>query len=239
MIRWMLTIVLAVALIAVGLWGYNQYLQNMEYRNYIENLYQKSFFELVGQIGDIDTKLSKLMVSGDQSQSMVLLAEVWRQADAAQVNLGQLPLGHLSLIKTSKFINQLADYCYYLTKKVGQDRTISLEEMDKLQKLRNNCAQLNEELKVLVDNLNSGGVKWGEIRQAKIKQELNEKAENLIEQQFIKIERTGIDYPTLIYDGPFSETLQQRKDIRIQGEAIDQKKAQEIAAEFVGRARVD
>lgn len=238
MIRWMLTIVLAVALIAVGLWGYNQYLQNMEYRNYIENLYQKSFFELVGQIGDIDTKLSKLMVSGDQSQSMVLLAEVWRQADAAQVNLGQLPLGHLSLIKTSKFINQLADYCYYLTKKVGQDRTISLEEMDKLQKLRNNCAQLNEELKVLVDNLNSGGVKWGEIRQAKIKQELNEKAENLIEQQFIKIERTGIDYPTLIYDGPFSETLQQRKDIRIQGEAIDQKKAQEIAADFVGRARV-
>jgi len=111
MTRWILTIVLAVALIVVGLWGYNQYLQNLEYRNYMENLYQKSFFELVGQIGDIETKLSKLMVSGDQGQSMMLLSDVWRQADAAQVNLGQLPLGHLSLIKTSKFINQLADYC--------------------------------------------------------------------------------------------------------------------------------
>ncbi|MFO7153671.1 MAG: germination protein YpeB [Caldicoprobacter oshimai] len=238
MTRWILTIVLAVALIVVGLWGYNQYLQNLEYRNYMENLYQKSFFELVGQIGDIETKLSKLMVSGDQGQSMMLLSDVWRQADAAQVNLGQLPLGHLSLIKTSKFINQLADYCYYLTKKVGRDQTISVEEMNNLQKLHNSCARLNDELKVLVDNINSGGVKWGEIRQAKVKQELNEDAENLIERQFMRIERTGIDYPTLIYDGPFSETLQQKRDIRIQGQAIDQKKAEEIAADFVGRDRV-
>ncbi len=238
MSRWILTIALAVALIAVGVWGYNQYLQNLEYRNYMENLYQKSFFELVGQIGDIETKLSKLMVSGDQSQSMVLLSDVWRQADAAQVNLGQLPLGHLSLIKTSKFINQLADYCYYLTKKVGRDQTISTEEMNNLQKLHNSCAQLNDELKLLVDNINSGGVKWGEIRRTKVKEQLDEQGENLIEQQFIRIERTSIDYPTLIYDGPFSETLQQRRDIRIQGEAIDQKKAKEIAVEFVGKDRV-
>lgn len=238
MTRWIPTIVLAVILIAVGVWGYNQYLQNLEYRNYMENLYQKSFFELVGQIGDIETKLSKLMVSGDQSQSMLLLSDVWRQADAAQVNLGQLPLGHLSLIKTSKFINQLADYCYYLTKKVGQDQTISTEEMNNLQKLHNSCTQLNDELKILVDNINSGGVKWGEIRQAKVKEQLNEQSENLIEQQFIKIERTSIDYPTLIYDGPFSETLQQRRDIRIQGEAIDQKRAEDIAVEFVGKDRV-
>jgi len=238
MIRWIPTIVLAVALVAVGVWGYNQYLQNMEYRNHMENLYQKSFFELVGQIGDIETKLSKLMVSGDQSQSMVLLSDVWRQADAAQVNLGQLPLGHLSLIKTSKFINQLADYCYYLTKKVGGDQTISTEEMDNLQKLHNSCTQLNDELKTLVDNINSGGVKWGEIRQARVKEKLNEQVENLIEEQFIKIKRTSIDYPTLIYDGPFSETLQQRSDIRIQGQAIDQKKAREIAVDFVGQDRV-
>ncbi|MBM7582413.1 germination protein YpeB [Caldicoprobacter guelmensis] len=238
MTRWILTIVLAVALIVVGLWGYNQYLQNLEYRNYMENLYQKSFFELVGQIGDIETKLSKVMVSGDQGQSMVLLSDVWRQADAAQVNLGQLPLGHLSLIKTSKFLNQLADYCYYLTKKVGRDQTISLEEMNNLQKLHNSCVKLNEELKLLVDNVNSGGVKWGEIRQSKVKQELNEDVKNLIERQFIRIERTSIDYPTLIYDGPFSETLQQRRDIRLQGEAIDQRKANEIAANFIGRDRV-
>lgn len=119
-VRWLLPVVLAAVLVIVGLWGYNQYQQNMEYSNYMENLYQKSFYELVGQVGDIETKLSKLMVSGDQGQSMIILSDVWRQADAAQINLGQLPLGHLSLIRTSKFMNQLADYCYYLTKKTGQ-----------------------------------------------------------------------------------------------------------------------
>lgn len=238
MTRWILSIVLAIALVAVGLWGYNQYVQNIEYRNYMENLYQKSFFELVGQIGDIETKLSKLMVSGDQGQSMAILSDVWRQADAAQVNLGQLPLGHLALIRTSKFVNQLADYCYYLTKKVGRAQTLSVEEMNNLEKLHNSCARLNDELKVLVDSINSGGVKWGEIRQAQVKRKLNEDSQSLVERQFIRIEKTGIDYPTLIYDGPFSETLQQRRDIRIKGEAIDQKEAEDIAVSFVGKDKV-
>lgn len=236
--RWILPVILAIALIAVVLWGYNQYQQNMEYRNYMENLYQKSFYELVGQVGDIETKLSKLMVSGDQAQSMIILSDVWRQADAAQINLGQLPLGHLALVRTSKFMNQLADYCYYLTKKTGQAQTLSVEEMKNIGELYNNCTKLNGELKVLVDSINSGGVRWGEIRQAKVKAELNEDSENVIVKQFTKIERTGIDYPTLIYDGPFSETLQQRRDIRIKGEAIDQKQAQEIAASFVGKEKV-
>ena len=178
--RWILPVILAIALIAVGLWGYNQYQQNMEYRNYMENLYQKSFYELVGQVGDIETKLSKLMVSGDQAQSMIILSDVWRQADAAQINLGQLPLGHLALVRTSKFMNQLADYCYYLTKKTGQAQTLSVEEMKNIGELYNNCTKLNGELKVLVDSINSGGVRWGEIRQAKVKAELNEDSENVI-----------------------------------------------------------
>ena len=237
-VRWLLPVVLAAVLVIVGLWGYNQYQQNMEYSNYMENLYQKSFYELVGQVGDIETKLSKLMVSGDQGQSMIILSDVWRQADAAQINLGQLPLGHLSLIRTSKFMNQLADYCYYLTKKTGQAQMLSVQEMNNIGELYNNCARLNRELKVLVDSINSGGVKWGEIRQAKVKAELNEDSGNIIEKQFTKIEKTGIDYPTLIYDGPFSETLQQRRDIRIKGETIDQKQARDIAASFVGKDRV-
>ena len=54
-VRWLLPVVLAAVLVIVGLWGYNQYQQNMEYSNYMENLYQKSFYELEGQVGDIET----------------------------------------------------------------------------------------------------------------------------------------------------------------------------------------
>jgi spore germination protein len=238
MTRWVVPIILAIALIGVGAWGYNQYIQNMQYSTYMDNLYQKSFYELVGYTGNIETKLSKLMVSGDQGQSMIILSDVWRQADAAQVNLGQLPLGHLALVKTSKFMNQLADYCYYLTKKAGQAQTLSIEEMDNLERLHNSCASLNEDLKVMENKINSGGVKWGEIRRAQKGQELDADSDNIIVRQFSRIEKTSIDYPTLIYDGPFSETLQQKKDIRIKGNMIDQKEAESIAVSFIGKDRV-
>ena len=48
-------------------------------------------------------------------------------------SIGQLPLGHLSLIRTSKFMNQLADYCYYLTKKTGQAQMLSVQEMNNIE----------------------------------------------------------------------------------------------------------
>ena len=52
---------------------------------------------------NIESGLSKAMISGDQGQSIAMLSDVWRQADSASTNLGQLPLSHISLNKTSKF----------------------------------------------------------------------------------------------------------------------------------------
>lgn len=104
--KWIPSIVLAIALAGVGVWGYGQYLKNREYAIFMDNLYQKSFYELVGHVGNIENKLSKFMVSGDRNWHMMLLSDVWRHSAAAGEDLGELPLGHLTLRETSKFMNQ-------------------------------------------------------------------------------------------------------------------------------------
>lgn len=237
MSRWIITAILLVALIATGIWGYNQYLENQEYKIRTDNLYQKSFYELVGHIGNIETRLSKIMVSGDRGQSLEMLSDVWRQSDAAGISLGQLPLGHLSLNKTSKFLNQLSDYCYYLTRKTGDGRTLSLDEIENLRELHKSCVQLHNELMQLQNELNTKAISWVEI-QKKGNQKLREASEDIVTEQFTNIEQNTIEYPTLIYDGPFSETLLQKEKVELPGEMIDQNKAMEIAAEFIGKDRV-
>lgn len=111
--HWIVPAVLAIALIFTGVWGYQQYQLNQEYMRHMENIYQKSFYELVGNVGSVESGLAKLMVSGDRSQHAILLSEISRQAQAAQMDLGQLPVSHIVLDKTSKFLNQLADYAYF------------------------------------------------------------------------------------------------------------------------------
>ena len=188
MSRWIITAILLVALIATGIWGYNQYLENQEYKIRTDNLYQKSFYELVGHIGNIETRLSKIMVSGDRGQSLEMLSDVWRQSDAAGISLGQLPLGHLSLNKTSKFLNQLSDYCYYLTRKTGDGRTLSLDEIENLRELHKSCVQLHNELMQLQNELNTKAISWVEI-QKKGNQKLREASEDIVTEQFTNIEQ--------------------------------------------------
>ena len=55
-VRWLLPVVLAAVLVIVGLWGYNQYQQ--KWNTATMETCIKVIYELVGQVGDIETKLS-------------------------------------------------------------------------------------------------------------------------------------------------------------------------------------
>ncbi len=237
MSRWIVTGLLTVALIVTGVWGYNQYLENQDHTIRSDNLYKKSFYELVGRVDNIESGLSKAMISGDQGQSIAMLSDVWRQADSASTNLGQLPLSHISLNKTSKFLSQLSDYCRYLTIKAGEGKPLTLEEINNLRELKNSSIRLNNELKALESSVNNGEVTWKELRDMS-NESLKEASQDLISKQFTKIEETSIEYPTLIYDGPFSETLLKPKKLRVSGKGIDYKAAEKIAIDFLGRDRV-
>ena len=236
MTKWILPVVLAVALVFMGLWGYNQYQINQQYRIHMDNIYQKSFYELVGNVGSVESSLAKLMVSGDESQHMMLLSEISRQADAAQTDLGQLPISHIALDKTSKYLNQLSDYSYYLSRKVSDGKTISVEEMENLQKLHENAVKLNTDLTGLNREILQEGSSWGKLMQ-KGKASFYEASDDLYTKQFVTIQKTGINYPRLIYDGPFSEALDQTGGSALKGSSITQEQAKDIAVRFVGNDR--
>jgi germination protein YpeB len=234
--RWILPAVLTTALIFTGIWGYNQYRLNEQYRIHMDNLYQKSFYELVGNVGSVETRLAKLMVSGDRSQHMMLLSEISRQAHAAQMDLGQLPISHAALDKTSKFLNQLSDYAYYLSKQVSDGKTISIEEIENLQKLHENAARLNSDLTRLSTEVLKEQPGWGKLMR-KAGSDFYEISDDLYTKQFVNLQKTGIDYPSLIYDGPFSEALNQKAGREFKGAPVTEQQAAEIALDFFGNDR--
>jgi len=87
---WILPIVLTTALIVVGLWGYSQYQQKLRYNIYMENLYEKSFYNLVSYTQSIEGNLSKLMATATPAQYSLILTDIWRQADSAIDSLGAI-----------------------------------------------------------------------------------------------------------------------------------------------------
>ncbi|HHU48131.1 MAG: germination protein YpeB [Caldicoprobacterales bacterium] len=234
--KWILPAILAIALAFTGAWGYQQYKLNQKYSRHMDNMYQKSFYELVGNVGNVENGLSKLMVSGDRSQHMMLLSDISRQAEAAQLDLGQLPVSHIALDKTSKFLNQLSDYTYYLNKKISGGKTINLKEMENLQHLHENAVKLNEELTKLTTETLKNQMNWGELMRS-AKASFYEASDDIYTKKFVNIQKTGMEYPSLIYDGPFSEALDQHTGTELKGAAVTEQQARDIALKFIGTGR--
>ena len=92
-------------------------MENKKISLVLNGTYDKSFFELVEYVNNMETLLAKAQISNTPEYSAKNLTEIWRQANLAESALAQIPVTHIALTNTQKFINQLGDYSYALSRK--------------------------------------------------------------------------------------------------------------------------
>ncbi|SET67657.1 germination protein YpeB [Natronincola peptidivorans] len=234
--RYILPTVLAVALMATGVWGYYQYNERNDYHTYLDLQFQRQYYDLIGHVENAQVDLAKAMVSGSSNDLVKYLNETVFQAYMAQDKLTQLPFDHGAIRQTERFLNQLGDYCTAMVNKSLEGIVLDEDEMGTLTELHGYANMLSRQLIELQQDIAAGGINFGDLRREGNRDlaQLNDRMEkfNLINFQ----ERTQ-EYPELIYDGPFSEHL---KDVqpRLEGETIDQNQALEIVADSFREEKV-
>lgn len=230
-------VVFAAALILAVFFGYNTYTEKKQYQTFLQNNYQRSFRELVTNVENIKLLLEKAEVSASPVQSNALMSQTWMQSYSAAENLGQLPITHVALSKTSKYLNQVSDYSYSLSRTNAQNKIASDKDMEQIGKLRGYAGELLELLHGMEEDVAQGKIKFGEIRkQGKLT--LKKASKDAVEVNFGNMEDKFNEYPTLIYDGPFSDNVTGGKPKGLEGEDINLDKAKEKAKKFVGEDKV-
>ena len=114
--RHMLTIIVVLLAIIIGL-GVFAYKKQTEYRQISENAYNMAFYEVVSYVENVETYLAKSLISTTPEHGAETLTHLWREANLAQTYLAQLPLTTEGLSNTAKFLNQVSDYSYSLSRK--------------------------------------------------------------------------------------------------------------------------
>jgi spore germination protein len=236
----MVILLLAIALVGTGLWGYNQSQEKNDYSIFLDNQFQRLYYDLLGSVETVTADLSKLMVSSEEKGNMVLYSNIWQNAYNAQEKLTQLPIRHADVSKTEKFLNQLGDYTFAMAQRSIQGEPLGSNEIDNLERLHNYALELSKDLHDLQKKALQGMVWKGELRK-KGSQALNRDAEkqNPIQLKFNKFEERMVEYPELIYDGPFSEHVIEGMRPRLQGGKITQQEAQKKVLEFLGGGKID
>ncbi len=248
LLRIALPAVLAIALVAAAFWGSEQSALAEEYKNSATAMYTRAFTELCDNMNNLETALGKLRVTASPAQYVLLLDDVWRLSGASVSLMSQIPASHIDTADLNSFVVRLGDYAHALTKKAVRGIPMSEEDQTQLDSLYGACIRITAEL--------NGRLAVGDIPTAVItnegyftSQEEGGPEGALSEQEAADTasggtegqgsgdykDPEGIDgFPTLIYDGPFSESAEKLEAKGLTGTRVSEEEARSIAAKAAG-----
>lgn len=228
--------VLAIACVVLGVMMYHN---KTKYAQTVENKYNMAFYELVDYVQNVENFLAKSLISNSPQHGAETLTNVWREANLASTYLAQLPVKNNELQNTQKFLNQVSDYSYSLSRKNIYNEPLSEEDFNNLKELHQYSMELKNTLVQLGADLEAGNASWKDFTQDGTVQ-FAQQVSNMDDSMFSNINKNFEEFAGLIYDGAFSEHVNQgqMKDIKDALE-VDEETAKTKVKEFIGEDRIE
>ena len=223
---------LGLTVLTAALFGAEGLAQSSRAQQALQDTYARHLLETQEQLQAISTKLSKAPVAADVRTQVELLSAISRQADGVVGGLTALPLSHAAMSDTIKFCNQLSEYTLGLALMSASGDDLSADALAQLTRLRNHCALLLGQLATARESMPGlrmaadAGVFYAQAQ-------LDERP---LEQ--VADPDNGMEYPSMVYDGAFSDARRTGTPRALGTGMIDQQQAVEIARQFIGAERV-
>ena len=186
---------------------------------------QQALADVVSAMADIEVNLKKLMIASGAPQSVSLLGETALLARHVETGLSQLPMRYEGASDAMKFVGQVGQYALALAVRLSDGSMLSNEDERQLAGMLGACQALNAHLVSVGERIytepveavsaidGDGAMSWAEEAIAG---------------------ESAIEYPSLIFDGPFSDARAQGQPKGLTGERVTREMAREAAARYAG-----
>lgn len=193
---------------------------------------ERSLSTLEACMSSINTNLTKGLYANTTPMLSSMAISLTRDAASAKNSLSALPLSDTQLDNMLKFLSQVGAFVSTLDRKLSLGEPITSEERNQLKQLIDISQKLLSEIDTITQGVEDGSVSFkqaGSTLQKSADQSVQ------IDSAFGDAEQTITDYPTLIYDGPFSDHILNQSPKTLEGKSdISKEKALEIASDFIG-----
>lgn len=194
---------------------------------------QRSVANLASYIDTLENDLRKMKYVSSPHMASTLSLSLARASTGAKMCLSQLESGGVRLMAVNKFLSQSGDYVNALNKKAANGERLTSEDRAQLESLHSYAKSLSEKMSFMeevmlcdeidfIDAVSTLQKKAAEAQPMKYSDSISD-AENSFE-----------DYPTLIYDGPFSDSILNKESQMLkEEEEISIAKAKSLAAKYM------
>lgn len=175
-----------------------------------ENGYSSSYYTLTDSLLQIENNLSKMRVVRTPSLQSELLVKTAIDAEVAEQCLTSLSVSGADMYSTVKFCNQVGDYSLYLLKKLDNGDSLSDTDYSTVDKLYETTRTLGARLNTFSEKIISGEYTFADLGGE----------DDAFSSMVSDIADGAIEYPALIYDGPFSDGLEDPTPVALKGDEI-------------------
>ncbi len=176
--------------------------------------------ELLEGMDSLESKLYKLSLLPNSAKTPELLADIWRQTGELAGYFSAVSLGAEIDGQVLNFLNQSGDYAKQLFLQAASGGQLEEQDAGQIEQMQNACEKLGEKLEQAWEA--------GYSAQVQISEYFLEDARYV--EQF-----SAQEYPHLIYDGPFSQSLETAPALA-GATKVSKEQAQKTAEEFAGTA---
>ncbi len=205
------------------------YSNAIRYRNDMEYYLSRTYYDLNDQVNKLDVDMKKLNVSEMSNCQLPLLFSIWNGAKAVSKEMTEFASLDENFLKAQKFVNQLGEYSYSLAMNINENKTqgLSIEEKAKMNQLAK-FVDVMKEAVIKMENSMANGKTFLDRNGI-----LNE-----ISDVFNGFGNSALEYPEMIYDGPFSDSLDNQTTYGVNGKEITEEEGKTIIKEIFGEENV-
>ncbi len=181
--------------------------RNMNYyKNELEVGYRHSLSELAECLSTVNTDLNKCLYSNSSSQQQRLSRDLLANCTSAKNAISRLPVSQLELGNTYKFLSQAGDYAQYIENKLRNGNPITEQEHKNLKVLFEYSERFSKSASDMLKIVSSGSrITDGSVKSS------TKLSYTPVSGGFNDSVKSFESFPTLLYDGPFSDRVLNKK----------------------------
>lgn len=170
------------------------------YETQLENAYKKNFYEVVSNINDLEVDLSKIVATTDLNIQKELLTGIYNTSILGVNNINLLPISYSKLSSINNFLNKTGGFSFSLLTSLNNGSTISDSNYEQITNLHTTIREIQYDLNTYLSKLNYDYNILDDI-------DFKDYESDDFSAGIINTESSNSKVPTLIYDGPFSDSV--------------------------------
>ncbi len=199
-------VLICFTLIGLAVYGVYNNIRAERAERVLENQYHRTFTDLADYVSSAENYLLKALSTSTPGTMSAMLEEASKCSAQAESCLASLPIDQRLVGKISGYLVQLGDIAKTWSRRAVNGGALNADEYETLADLYGYAQDLSGGLYTLADDLSQKSYSWANIS-ADSSKILDSSSLQSKYSTLSTLSDPFSEYPTLIYDGPFSEHM--------------------------------